>query len=432
MPWMSWLASHGYYRVSVGGAEPPREGPALVVANHTNALLDTAFVVLASQRRVRFMAKAPLFTYPGLGWLVKAVGSVPVYRRQDDPKLVAQNLDVFREVYRAIADGFAVGIFPEGTSHSASHLQPLKSGAARIALGAAEQYGKAFPIIPIGMMFMDRRTFRSKARVVVGQSCMWDDLVGCGPRDREAVRELTRRIEVSMRAVTLNLHDWNDQTLVRAAEEVWCAEFGGATDDRAQIARLGATTHALARLRLRDHSGWRTAARELRAHDRVLGRLGITPSTLRAETSSRGAVLWLMRKLPMLLLTPIALAGLLLLWIPREVTGTIATKASKKEGDDSVPTFRVLYGGVFFFIWFVLLSGAVGATWGWLAALGTFVAMPFLAFGAMRVGESHRFVWQAIRRYFVVRKHAERVVALRQRQHQLAQKLKDLLREASE
>src|SRR5262245_62597461 len=116
MPTMSRLATHGYYRVTRAGIEPAEKGPALIVANHTNSLLDVAFVVLASRRRVRFMTKAPLFDYPGIGWLVKAVGSVPVYRRQDDPKLVAQNLDVFRDVYRAIAQGFAVGIFPEGTS----------------------------------------------------------------------------------------------------------------------------------------------------------------------------------------------------------------------------------------------------------------------------------------------------------------------------
>ena len=432
MPWMSRLATHGYYRVSIGGAEPPREGPALMVANHTNSLLDTAFVVLASHRRVRFMAKAPLFTYPGLGWLVKGVGSVPVYRRRDDPKLVAQNIDVFRDVYKAIAQGYALGIFPEGTSHSASHLQPLKTGAARIALGAAEQLGRAFPIVPIGMTFSDRRTFRSKARVVVGTSCSWDDLAGRGPRDREAARELTRRIEASMRAVTLNLHDWMDESLVRVAEEVWRAEFGGAPDEHSRMARLAATTAALARLRLGDDGGWRAVARELRAHDRVLGRLGLSPGTLRVDTTSRTALPWLLRHLPLLLMTPIAFAGLVLFWIPRELTGTIGTKASKKEGDDSIPTFRVLYGGIFFGAWFVLVGGVMAAVFGWLAGVVTFLLMPALAFGAMIVGESRRFVWQSIRRFFILRRHPERIAALRQRQHQLAQRLKEMLREAGD
>lgn len=431
LPMMSRLASHGYYRVSVGGAEPPAAGPELVVANHTNSLLDVAFVVLSSRRRVRFMAKAPLFTYPGIGWLVKACGSVPVYRRQDDPKLVAQNLDSFRDVYAAIAQGYAVGIFPEGISHSASHLQPLKSGAARLALGAAEQLGgRAFPIVPIGMVFRDRRTFRSRARVVVGMSCAWDDLAARGPGDREAVRELTRRIESSMRAVTLNLHDWADESLVHAAEEVWTAEFGGSPDPRAKMARLLETTKALARLRLGEDPGWRRIARELHAHERLLGRLGLTPASLRADIRVSTAASWVLRRAPVVLLAPLALAGYALFWIPRELTGVIGTRASVKEGDDSIPTFRVMYGGVIFGLWFLLLAIAMGVMFSWWAAVVSFVALPLLAFVVMVVAESRRFVWQTIRRFFVLRRHPERVAAMRQRQHAIAQRLKELLAQA--
>lgn len=431
MPTMSRLAAYGYYRVTIGGPVPPTSGPELVVANHTNSLLDVAFAGVATRRAVRFMAKAPLFTYPGLGWLVKAVGSVPVYRRQDDPKMVAQNFDVFREVYRAIAQGYAVGIFPEGMSHSAAGLQPLKTGAARIALGAAELLGRAFPIIPVGMVFRDRQTFRSPARVIVGESCVWDDLAGRGPRDREAVRELTRRIEHSMRTVTFNLHDWQDEQLVRMAEQVWRAEFDADRDPHAEMVRLRTTTNALAKLRLGQDSSWRAVARQLRSHERVLGRLGLTPTTLRSSIGPGGAAVWVLRRLPLLLMMPIAGVGLALFWIPRELTGLIGTHASKKEGDDSIPTFRVMYGGVVFFTWFALLAALAGWQWGLFAAVVTFVALPAIAFAAMGIGESRRFVWQSIRRYFVLRRHPERVAALRQRQHALAQRLKDLLRDSA-
>ena len=428
MPTMSRLAAYGYYRVALGGADPPRDGPELIVANHTNSLLDVAFVGVASRRAVRFMAKAPLFTYPGLGWLVKAVGSVPVYRRQDDPRMVAQNLDVFREVYRAIAQGYAVGIFPEGTSHSAAGLQPLKTGAARIALGAAEQLGRAFPIVPIGMVFRDRRIFRSMAGVIVGTSCVWDDLAARGPRDREAVRELTRRIEQSMRAVTLNLHDWQDEQVVRMAEQVWRAEFEAPRDPQAEMTRLVLAAKALARLRLGDNPEWRAVARELRSHERVLGRLGLTPATLRTDITTGPAAAWLVRRIPLLLMAPIAALGLVIFWIPREVTGEIGTRASTAEGPDSIPTFRVMYGGIVFFVWFLLLGALVGWNWGWMAGMVIFLALPAIGFAAMAIGESHRFVWQSIRRYFVLRRHPERVAALRQRQHTLAQRLRDLLR----
>lgn len=432
MPPISTAACHTYYRLTVGGAAVPASGPVLLVANHTNSLMDPALVTVASRRRVRFMAKAPLFVHPGIGWLVKAVGSVPVYRQMDDPKLVSQNFDSFRDVHRAIAAGFAVGIFPEGISHSAPRLQPLKTGAARIAIGAAHLLGRAFPIVPMGLVFRDRRTFRSEARVIVGESCAWDDLAARGAGDKEAVRELTRRIDASMRAVTLNLHDWRDEQLVRCAESMWTAEFGASGDPRDQMDRLHVTTNALARLRLGGDSDWRGVARELRLHDRILTRLGLTPVTLAEQVSTEAAIAWTLRRLPLLLMLPLAGLGLVLFWLPREFAGAIGAKLAKSEGEDAVPTFRVLYGCVTFLLWFLMLAVASAFVVGAVGGLVVFLLLPVVAFGALVVGESRRLSWAAIRRFFTLHLQRERVATLRARQRELADRLRSLLTHAGD
>lgn len=427
MPAISRIGSHAYYRLTVSGATVPREGPVLVVANHTNSLMDPALVTVASRRLVRFMAKAPLFAHPGIGWLVKAVGSVPVYRQMDNPKLVAQNFDSFQDVHRALSDGFAVGIFPEGISHSASRLQPLKTGAARIAIGAAQEIGHAFPIVPMGLVFRDRRTFRSPARVIVGESCSWDDLAARGAGDKEAVRELTRRIDASMRAVTLNLHDWRDEQLVRVAEGVWHAEFGASPDPRAQMERLRVTSEALARLRLGEDSSWRRVARELRLHDRILTRLGLTPLTLRAQVSSEDAVIWTLRRLPFLVLLPLSGMGLALFWVPREFAGAVGARMARREGDDAIPTFRVLYGGPIFLLWFLVLAIGASFVLGALGGVIVFFSLPVIAFAALVLGESRQLSSRAVRRFFTLRLQRQRVAALRARQHSLAERLRELL-----
>lgn len=427
MPAISSLACRVYYRLTVGGARVAPDGPVLLVANHTNSLMDPPLVVVAAQRRVRFMAKSTLFTHPGISWLVKAVGSVPVYRQQDDPKAVVQNFDSFRDVSSALADGYAVGIFPEGISHSASNLQPLKTGAARIALGAALKIGKAFPIVPMGLVFRDRRTFRSAAHVIVGDACAWDDLARRGPNDKEAVRELTRRIDASMRSVTLNLHDWSDEQLVRCAERIWRAEFPVSTDARDEMARLHAATNALAQLRLGEDSRWRPVARALRAHDRMLTRMGLTPRTLKERVTSDAALRWTLARIPQLAFVPVAAAGFVLFWIPREITAAVAEKLAKPEGEDAVPTYRVLAGFLFFAIWFVLLALMAWFFVGTLGALLVFIALPFVAFSALAAGESRRLTWEAVRRFFVLRAHRERVAALRERQIALAEQLRQLL-----
>ncbi len=432
MPAISRLACYVYYRLSIGGGHLPPDGPVLLVANHTNSLMDPPLVVVAAARRVRFMAKHTLFTHPGISWLVKAVGSVPVYRQQDDRKAVAQNFDSFRDVSAALAEGHVVGIFPEGISHSASRLQPLKTGAARIALGAAAKLGHSFPIVPMGLVFRDRRTFRSAAHVVVGNAFDWEDIATRGPNDKEAVRELTRRIETSMRSVTLNLHDWTDEQLVRCAERVWRAEFEASDDARDEMARLQAATNALAQLRLGGgESDWRQVARSLRGHDRMLTRLGLTPRTLRDQVSPDAALRWTLKRLPSLAFVPLAALGLVLFWIPREITGAVAEKLARPEGEDAVPTYRVLAGFLFFAIWFLLLAIASSFAIGVLGGVVVFFALPFVALGALAVGESRRLTWEAVRRYFVVRLQRERVSALRTRQHALALELRRLLEGAA-
>lgn len=432
MPAISSLASHSYYRLEVAGASVPGEGPVLIVANHNNSLMDAALVVVASERRVRFMAKAPLFVHPWIGWLVKAVGSVPVYRRMDDPKLVAQNFDSFRDVYAALADGAAVGIFPEGTSHSASRLKPLKTGAARIALGAAVQVGHSFPIVPVGLVFRDRGSFRSTACVIVGASCEWEDLAARGAEDKEAVRELTRRINRGMLAVTVNLRDWTDLQLVRCAEQVWTAELGTPSDVVQEVRRTTLAAEALAQLQLGEDGDWLRVARELLTHDRLLRRMGLTPGTLRSRVSNEIAAWWVLQRLLLVPLIPVAGLGLSLFWIPRELTGRWARKMARAEGEDAVPTFRVLIGFVVFLAWFLLIAAASSFVLGPWGAMAVFLSLPVIAAGALLVGERHWLSWVAMRRFFLLRMQRERIARLRARQKVLAERLRELLARATD
>src|SRR5690606_25587955 len=188
------LTASIYYRVRFRGAAIPPAGPVLLVANHPNSLIDPMMVAAAAGRPVRFLAKAPLFDDPKTSWLVRAAAAIPVYRRSDDPALVGRNDEMFSAVHQALANGAAVAIFPEGISHSEPSLAPLRTGAARIALGAASVIGGAFPVIPVGLDFRDKERFRSEALSLVGQAVSWDDLAALGTDDPDAVRELTERI----------------------------------------------------------------------------------------------------------------------------------------------------------------------------------------------------------------------------------------------
>lgn len=426
MPLISELAVRSYYRVTVAGARLPVSGPVLVVANHNNSLIDPALVAAMAGRNVRFMAKSPLFTHPLIGWLITGVGSVPVYRQQDDPTKISQNLDSFRDVHKVLAEGDVVGIFPEGISHSMSRLAPLKTGAARIALGAAQQLGTDFPIVAMGLVFRDRDEFRSEAHVIIGESFRWSDLVG-DINNRGGVRELTERIQVAMRAVSVNLVQWEDEPLVRMAEQVWRAEFGAEQTAAAEVERLRVTIEALQALRDSGATAWRETAAELRAHGRALSKLGLDPDSLNVTVSSSEALSWTLRKLPLLPLLPISFLGAIFFWPPKLLTVRAAAHTAKLEGDDTIVTHRVLVGAVAFPLWIALTSVIVALVFDWKAGLLSLLLQPLWAFAALAVGERRAAMWTAVRRYVLRRFVADRLEPMRVRQRELAEKLRVLL-----
>lgn len=430
LPWLmnviSNLGVRSYYRVTIAGARVPSEGPVLLVANHNNSLVDPALVVVAADRTVRFLAKAPLFDDRLIGWLVKAVGSVPVYRQQDDPSKLAQNLDSFRDVHAVLANGDAVGIFPEGISHAASQLAPLKTGAARIAIGAGQLIGHDFAIVAMGLVFRDRDAFRSEAHVVVAEAFRWQDLLAKGVEDRHAVRELTRRIEQAMRSVTVNLERWEDEPVVLAAEQVWRAEFGGPPDPAAEVERLRITTEALQALRSGGDEAWREVAAALESHATALHRMGLTPMALKGDVRIGEAVEWTVARLPFTVVLPVSLVGAVVFWVPRHATAWVARTMSRHEGEETLVTYRVLVGAVVFAAWFLLVAAllvpVVGLGW----ALLSLVVQPLWAFAALAVGERRQQAWESVRRFFLRRRERPRLQVLRDQQRALAERLQAL------
>jgi glycerol-3-phosphate O-acyltransferase/dihydroxyacetone phosphate acyltransferase len=76
---------------------------------------------------------------------------------------------VFEKVLDKLADGGAVGIFPEGGSHDRTDLLPLKVGVALVAYSALEKDGLSIPIVPVGLNYFKAYRWRGRAVVEYGQ-----------------------------------------------------------------------------------------------------------------------------------------------------------------------------------------------------------------------------------------------------------------------
>lgn len=416
-------AAYTYYRMRYAGNQVPDAGPLLLVANHPNSLLDPTLVVAAARRPVRFLAKAPLFDDAKIGWAVKAAGSIPVYRRHDEGTQMNRNEDAFRAVYDALAAGGAVGIFPEGISHNEPALVPLKTGAARIALGAAPRIGGAFPIIPIGLVLREKDVFRSEALAYRGEPVPWDDLAMRGVDDSAAVRELTDRIAAGLRSVTLNLEAWEDGPLVECAVRVWEAECGTPPTAAERVDRLRITTQILAQVRASDDATGHALAQDVEAYRRRLARFGVKPADLTADVRLSRGIAWAVRRLHVLapLELVAATVGAACFWVPFHITGRVVRRIPLDV--DLRSTWKLLIGLVVYLAWILLLSALAWVIFSAWASLAVLVLLPWLGLVGQLVRQRWRDAWNDARRFFLLRSRRDLVQALRIRQRELGARL---------
>jgi 1-acyl-sn-glycerol-3-phosphate acyltransferase len=127
----------GVFHLKTYGTEHvPKDAPLILVANHAS-YLDTPVLTNAVDRPVAYMAKEELFT----AWsslILRTYGAFPVKRGTGDRGAIRSSLE-------ALAQGWAVGVFLEGTRTEDGRVHNPRLGAALIAAKA-----KA-PVVPIAI-----------------------------------------------------------------------------------------------------------------------------------------------------------------------------------------------------------------------------------------------------------------------------------------
>ncbi len=433
LPWLgpiARVAAGVYYRTTIAGAPLPA-GPLLVVANHPNGLIDPLLVSAAARRPVRYLAKAPLVEDRRIGWFFRALGTIPVYRRQDDQAQMERNTDSLREAEAVLRGGGAIALFPEGISHDAPSLSALKTGAARIALGAAAAADAPVSVVPIGIVLRDKPSFRSEAHVIIGEPIAWSDLAARGAADQEAVRALTTRMEDGLRSVTVNLEAWEDAPLVECAEEVWAAERGAPKDAATRVARIRIASELLREIRRDPHVRWAPLVASVVRHCRSLERLGLAPGDLHADLSAGNALRWSLRRIPLVLLpvVVVGVAGWILWWPPYRLTGLVTDRLPGTR--DIRATYRLVGGVLLYAIWLVMLVAAAAMWDGALTAILVAVGAPALGAAGLWIREHWRAAWLDARRWFLLRGRRSLLRDLSRRQWEIAERLEALLRSSA-
>jgi 1-acyl-sn-glycerol-3-phosphate acyltransferase len=399
--WLARAVTWIFYRVDQAGA-PPSTGAVLLLPNHPNALLDPAVVWATARRHVRFLAKSPLFDGP-LRPLLAGAGAIPVYRRIDEGADTSRNAETFRAVSAGLAHGDAVCVFPEGVSHSTGRLEPLRTGAARMAL-AAESAGVPVALVAVGLNFDRKTAFRSRVTVVYGQPFSAADLVcGTDAIDPAAVRVLTDRMATQMRRLVVEADPEADARLVHRVDRLYTAARGSAATADERVARRRAIAMGIERLRAADPQRYDEILMRFRRYDERLRRFGLRDRHLDWRISTADALRFAARELlAAVVLVPLSAAGLAIFFVPYHVTGAIARRATRER--DVTATAKVVAGAVVYAAW--LAAFAAGAWWtaGGRGALLTCAVVPLVAIAALFAIERESAVVDGVRAWLVLQR----------------------------
>ncbi|HET7712198.1 MAG TPA: 1-acyl-sn-glycerol-3-phosphate acyltransferase, partial [Thermoanaerobaculia bacterium] len=345
----------------------PSDRPVIFAVNHPNGLVDPLFILSFAPRPVSFLAKAPLLTMPVIGYFVRTLESIPVYRKQDNT--TGSNEETFARAREVLRGGGSIAIFPEGTTHSDTKLRELKTGAARIALGSALP---SLVIVPAGIYYTAKQTFRSHALVVFGPPI----LVPLTAPEPEAVHALTDEIEQALMALTLQAESKSALELIAQAEDIFTSDPDQPLAEELELRkRFVAAYHGL---RERDPERLARVESEIRRFVSELGPLEPHELKPRFDAGTIARVL---------LLFPVAIVGVIAHFVPYQIVRFLSRRFSHG-ADEMVATTKFVASLAMYPLTWIAIAVAVALRWGVLPAFLTLAILPILGYAALKMLEN--------------------------------------------
>src|SRR6266850_929929 len=138
--------------------------------------------------------------------------------------------------------------YPAGTTHAEARVQRIKTGAARIALGYETEHPGELTMIPVGLSFEARKSFRGRVLVAFGEPIQPGSYLKAWREDPvKAVDALTQDLQSAMETQVVNVERIDDQHLVHAVEELYRDELAAQVMDTRGLARRDVDTVRLSR-----------------------------------------------------------------------------------------------------------------------------------------------------------------------------------------
>lgn len=222
---IAWLGVNLFYRRTVVNRPGAQfDGPAIVVSNHPNTLMDVLNTGVHIRQEMFFLANYGLFKHPVSNWVFSRLFCIPVKRKEDVAEGESRNNDAaFEQSFRHLEKNGILFIAAEGVSWMNRWVRPFKTGAARIAIGAESrnQWGLGVKIIPVGLSYSAPNLFRSYATVEYGEPIDLRDWQAAAGQDSEqAIDLLTEEIHRRVSAASIDGKSEENELLVNRLETV--------------------------------------------------------------------------------------------------------------------------------------------------------------------------------------------------------------------
>ena len=374
---VQFLVGLFFRRVEVAGTENvPESGGGILIAWHPNGLVDPALIISGFPRRVVFGARHGLFAWPLVGRLMRALGTVPIFRATDmkdasDGARRAANRKSLDAMAQAVCDGGFAALFPEGVSHDDPFLQELKTGAARLYYRAEQLCSDGVPpvIIPVGLHYDDKTMFRSDVLVEFHAPLeLTRELLAPIPEgDDDALRarssELTQALEPVLKVVTHATESWEINHLMNRVRGLVRAERAKRAGVSLRAPDMAERTLGMARVwkayeerRKTDPGAVDALLERVDAYDAALREMDLADDDLdkptRIDSKWLPILLGVQAAVVFLVFPPVLLLGVLINATPFLLIRFIARSASKQYKDTA--TIKLIASLVLFpLTWFI-------------------------------------------------------------------------------
>lgn len=196
-----YLTVRAYFRsISINGKVSNLSSgkPVIFAANHPSSFMDPIILGAYIKRSLHFLARGDVFKFKIVRPLFRQLHMIPVYKADLSPEQLHKNESTFEKCYDHLGKNKTLLIFPEGVSKTERRLRPIKTGTARIALGAEEKHGfeLGLEIIPVGLNYSDPHLFKSDVHINYGEPILVNEYRVAYQKDsRDGVVQLTERIK---------------------------------------------------------------------------------------------------------------------------------------------------------------------------------------------------------------------------------------------